>query len=75
MSPGAKPWTELESLFLQALALHREVVGPEEPRKLRLVHGLGAGYALNWQPAKAELLTVDALALCQRALPEHPDTS
>ena len=39
----------VEPLFLQALALHREVLGPDDPGTLRLIYGLSHGYAFNWQ--------------------------
>jgi serine/threonine protein kinase len=73
MFMGEMPWTELEPFFLQVLALHRE--NQDEVRTLKLIEGLSEGYTLHWQPAKAEPLTVDALARSQRALgPDHPDT-
>jgi tetratricopeptide (TPR) repeat protein len=76
MYSGGMPWTELEQLFLQALALHREVLGPDDPRTLRLIYGLSNGYFLNWQDAKAEPLLVDALDRCRRVLGEkHPHTA
>ena len=49
---GEMPWTELDQLFLQALALHREVLGPDNLATLRLIYGLGLGYDFNFQPAR-----------------------
>ncbi|MEK7686128.1 MAG: tetratricopeptide repeat protein [Verrucomicrobiota bacterium] len=73
---GEKPWAELEPLFLQALALHREVLGPDDLRTLKLISGLGVGYNLNWQAAKAEPLVADALERGRRVLSErHPQTA
>jgi tetratricopeptide (TPR) repeat protein len=73
---GETPWTELEPLFLQALALHDEVLGPDDLGTLRLIYGLGVGYLYNWQEAKAELLIVDALERSRRVLGEkHPQTA
>ena len=72
---GEMPWTELEPFFLQALALHREVLGPDELGTLKLTHGLSHGYFFNWQAAKAEPLTVAALDRSRRVLGEnHPQT-
>src|SRR6185369_9851248 len=73
---GAIPWTELEPLFLQALALHREVFRPDDLRTLRLSTSLGLGYNLNWQAAKAEALIADAHERALRVLGEkHPQTA
>jgi serine/threonine protein kinase/Tfp pilus assembly protein PilF len=69
---GEVPWTELEPFILQALALHREC--RDELGSLKLIQGLCSGYTLNWQPAKAESLTVEALDRSQRVLGDHPDT-
>jgi serine/threonine protein kinase len=73
---GAIPWTELEPLFLKALALNREVFGADELRTLRLASRLGLGYNLNWNAAKAEPIITDALERAYRVLGEkHPDTA
>ena len=73
---GGLPWTELEQLFLHSVALHREVLGPDDPRTLRMIYGLCNGYFLNWQDAKAEPLLVDTLERSRRVLGErHPHTS
>jgi serine/threonine protein kinase len=73
---GETPRTEVEALFLQTLALHREVLGPDDPGTLRLIYGLSVGYMLHGQPAKAEPLLVDALDRARRVLGEkHPTTS
>ncbi len=69
------PWTEVEALFLRTLALHREVLGPDDPATLRLIYGLSLGYVYHVQPAKAEPLLVDALDRARRVLGEkHPTT-
>ena len=73
---GETPWTEVEALFFRTLALHREVLGPDEPATLRLVYGYSLGCIYHFQPAKAESLLVDALDRARRALPEkHLTTS
>ncbi len=70
------PWTEVEALYLRTLALHREVLGPDDPGTLRLIYGLSLGYIYHLQPAKAESLLVDGLDRSRRALGEkHPTTS
>ncbi|MGH7970599.1 MAG: protein kinase domain-containing protein, partial [Limisphaerales bacterium] len=72
---GETPWSELDQLFLQTLALQREVLGPDDSTTLRLIYGLGLGYVLNWQDAKAEPLLLDALERSRRVLGEkHPLT-
>lgn len=72
---GEMPWTELEPFFLQALTLHREVLGPDDLGTLKLIQGLSHGYCFNWQAAKAEPLTVDALDRTRRVLGDnHPQT-
>ena len=72
---GAVPWPELELLFLQTLALHRKVLGPDHPGTLRLIHIFSMGYHRNWQEVKAEPLLVDALDRSRRVLGEnHPQT-
>lgn len=40
---GEMPWTELEPFFLQAVALHREVLGPDDLGTLKLIQGLSNG--------------------------------
>ena len=73
---GETPWTEVQALFLRTLALHREVLGPDDPGTLRLIYGFGLGCIYHFQPAKAASLLVDALDRARRALPEkHPTTS
>lgn len=73
---GETPWTEVEALFLRTLALHREVLGPDDPGTLRLIYGISLGYFYHLQPAKAEPLLVDALDRARRVLDEkHPTTS
>jgi tetratricopeptide (TPR) repeat protein len=75
MYSGGMPWRELEQLFLQALALHREVLGPDDPGTIRMIYGLSSGYFLNWQDAKAKPLLEDALDRSRRVLGEkHPHT-
>ena len=69
------PWTEVEAMFLRTLALHREVLGADDPGTLRLIYGLGLGYNYHFQPAKGEPLLVDALDRARRVLGEkHPTT-
>jgi tetratricopeptide (TPR) repeat protein/tRNA A-37 threonylcarbamoyl transferase component Bud32 len=70
------PWTEVEALFLRTLALHREVLGPDDPGTLRLIYSFSLGYIYHQQPAKAEPLLMDALDRARHALGEkHPTTS
>jgi eukaryotic-like serine/threonine-protein kinase len=69
-------WTELEPLFLEVLALHRELLGPDNLGTFRLIQDLGVSYNLNWQEAKAEPLIAEALDRAHRVLGEkHPQTS
>ncbi len=69
------PWTEVEALFLRTLALHREVLGADDPGTLRLIYCLSLGYGYHLQAAKAEPLLVDALDRARRVLrEEHPTT-
>jgi tetratricopeptide (TPR) repeat protein len=72
---GETPWTEVEALFLQTLALHREVLGPDDPGTLRLIYGISVGYHFHGQPAKAEPLLVDALDRARRLDEKSPTTS
>ena len=70
------PWAEVEALFLRTLALHREVLGADDPGTLRLIYGFGLGYSYHFQSAKVEPLVVDALDRARRVLGEkHPTTS
>ena len=68
---GEKPWTEVEPFFLRTLALHREVLGPDNLMTLRLIYWLAAAYTFNWQDAKVEPLVVDAVERSRRKLGEH----
>ncbi len=73
---GETPWPEVEALFIRTLALHREVLGADDPGTLRLIYGFGLGCAYHHKPAKAEPLLVDALERARRALgEERPITS
>ncbi len=74
MTLGEMPWTELEPFYLKALKLHQEVLGTNDLGTLKLIQGLSHGYVINWQEAKAESLTVEALARSQLAT-NHPQTS
>ena len=76
MFVGEMPWTQIESLLLNALALHREVLGPDDPGALRLTYFFAIGSYNNWQDAKAEPLLEDALERSVRVLGEkHPQTA
>ena len=69
------PWTDVEPMFLRTLALHRDVLGADDPATLRLIYSLGLGYIYHYQPTKAEPLLVDALDRALRVLGEkHPTT-
>jgi tetratricopeptide (TPR) repeat protein len=73
---GIMPWSQIEPLFLQALALHREVLGPDDPATLRLIYSFSVGENLNFQAAKALPMLADAPERCRRALGEqHPLTA
>ena len=73
---GETQWTEAEALFLRTLALHREVLGADDPGTLRLIYRFGMGYLYHLKPAKAEPLLVDALERANRVLGvERPITS
>jgi hypothetical protein len=63
--PGEISGSELDHFFLRALELYREVLALDDPRTLRLIYGLGHGYAFNWEDAKVVPLIEDAL---ERAL-------
>ena len=63
---GAVPWAEIEPLFLQALALHREVLGPTNSATFQLIYDLGLGYAFNFQPAMGAPLVAEALIVPSR---------
>ena len=72
---GETPWTEVEALFIRTLALHREVLGPEDPGTLRVIYGFGLGCIYHHQPAKAESLLVDATDRARRTLGEKDPTT
>ena len=75
MALADKPWSEVEGLFTQTLALHREVLGPDDPGTLRLMMGLSMGSLEHQQAGKVESLLVDALDRSRRVLGEkHPTT-
>jgi hypothetical protein len=67
---GETPWSEVEGLFLEALAKHREVLGREDPATLRLIYGIGLGYNLNQQDGKGAPLVEEALDNARRVLDE-----
>src|SRR5436190_1881316 len=76
MALADKPWSEVEGLFTQTLALHREVLGPDDPGTLRLMMGLSMGSLEHQQAGKVESLLVDALDRSRRVLGEkHPITT
>jgi eukaryotic-like serine/threonine-protein kinase len=67
---GEVPWSEVEGLFLEALAKHREVLGRDDPATLRLIYGIGLGYNMNQQEGKGAPLVEEALDHAQRVLDE-----
>ena len=75
MALAEMPWKEVETLFLQTLAVHREVLGPDAPGTLRVLSGLGMGYMEHEQVANSERLLVEAVDQSRRVLGEkHPIT-
>ncbi|MCC7374583.1 MAG: tetratricopeptide repeat protein [Verrucomicrobiales bacterium] len=73
---AAAPWAEVETRLLHTLALHREVLGPDDPATLWVVYGLGLAYNNHFQPEKSEPFLADALNRSRRVLGEqHPTTS
>jgi tetratricopeptide (TPR) repeat protein len=68
---GETPWAEVEALFFRTLALHREVLGPDDPGTLRLIYGIGLGYQYHFKADKAERLLADALERARRVLGEE----
>ena len=65
------PWAEVEALFLRTLALHREVLGADDPGTLWLIYRFGVGYLYHLKAAKAETLLVDALERARRVMGEE----
>lgn len=63
---GAVPWAEIEPRFLEALAMHREVPGPDSPATLRLIYDLGLGCAFNFRPAMGAPLVAEGLRRSSR---------
>ncbi len=64
------PWPEVEGLFVEALAKHREVLGRDDPATLRLIYGIGLGYIVNQQDGKGVPLAEEALDHARRVLDE-----
>jgi len=76
MMIGDMSGAETESFLLRALQLHREVLGPDDPRTLRVVYLIGVGSYLHFLDAKAAPLIADALERSTRVLGEkHPQTA
>ena len=73
---GDRPWPEVEKLFYQALDVHREVLGPADPRTLRVTYTLAIAFYLNWEDAKIPRFSEDALERSRRVMgEEHPMTA
>jgi tetratricopeptide (TPR) repeat protein len=76
MLTGEMSGPEIESFLLKALQLHRELIGPDDPRTLRVIFLLGVGSYLHFLDAEAAPLLVDGLQRATRALGEkHPQTA
>jgi tetratricopeptide (TPR) repeat protein len=76
MMTGEMPGPEIESFLLKARRLHREVLGPDDPRTLRVIFLLGVGSYLHFLDAEAAPLLADALERARRTLGEkHPQTA
>jgi tetratricopeptide (TPR) repeat protein len=73
---GERPWPEIETLFYKALEIHSEVLGPDDPRTLRLIFTMGIAFYLNWQDAKTLTFSEDALERSRQVMgEEHPQTA
>ncbi len=71
-----QPWSEVESIYLRAEALHRASLGPEDTETLKLLYGLGLGYSLNWQDEKAASLLEPVVEQSRHLLgKENPQTA
>jgi len=76
MMIGELPGPEIESLLLKALQLHREVLGPDDPRTLRMIFLLGVGSNLHFWDNEVTPLLKDGLERSRRVLGEkHPQTA
>jgi serine/threonine protein kinase len=73
---GEPPWSEVEPFYLRALALHHEILGPDDLETPKLIYGLGLGYTLNWNDTKAVPLLMTGLEQSRRVLGEkNPQTA
>jgi len=71
-----QPWSEVEPLYLRTLALQRAHLGPDDSETPKLLYGLGLGYSLNWQDAKAAPLLEPAVEQSRHFLGnENPQTA
>src|SRR5262249_31986166 len=65
-----------ESLYKQALAIHKKVLGPEHPRTSTTLNNLGFLYFKQGRYYDAEPLYQKSLAINEKVLgPEHPRTA
>jgi tetratricopeptide (TPR) repeat protein/tRNA A-37 threonylcarbamoyl transferase component Bud32 len=76
MLTGELSGPETEAVLMKALAVNREVFGPDDPRTLRVVYMFGVGSYLHFLDAEAAPLLADALERSTRVLGEkHPQTA
>jgi tetratricopeptide (TPR) repeat protein len=69
-------YTQAESLYQEALRIHKKVVGPEHPTTAATTHALATLYQAQGRYDEAEPLYQEALRIKQKALPpEHPTTA
>ncbi len=68
-------YPQAKSLFTDAIAIRKRVLGPENPDTLRSMHGLCRPLREQGQYAEAEKLQRETLDIQRRVLgQEHPDT-
>jgi eukaryotic-like serine/threonine-protein kinase len=67
-----RPWPQVEALFFEALNLHRQVLGPDDPATLRLVYAMGLGYILYSRNEGMELIKDGHERARRQFGPMHP---
>jgi len=68
-------YREARTHLERALELHRRMLGPENPKTLKTLNGLGRSVYFQGKYPEAEALFSQALEIQRRVLgPQHPDT-